>query len=92
MNSNTEKDRTEHILTLTSRKELKISGVRQILNFDDTSVAFVTSDGELDIDGEGLNIDVLDLDRGVASVTGNISGMNYISDRPIKKRKLWGGI
>ena len=92
MNSNTEKDRTEHILTLTSRKELKISGVRQILNFDDTSVAFVTSDGELDIDGEGLNIDVLDLDRGVASVTGNISGINYISDRPIKKRKLWGGI
>ncbi len=92
MNSNTEKDRTEHTLTLTSRKELKISGVRQILNFDDTSVAFVTSDGELDIDGEGLNIDVLDLDRGVASVFGNISGMNYISDRPIKKRKLLGGI
>lgn len=92
MNSYTEKDRTEHTLTLTSRKELKISGVKQILNFDDTSVAFVTSDGELDIDGEGLNIDVLDLDRGVASVTGNISGMNYISDRPIKKRKLWGGI
>jgi sporulation protein YabP len=90
MNSNTEKDHAEHTLTLTSRKELKISGVKQILNFDDTSVAFVTSDGELDIDGEGLNIDVLDLDRGVASVTGNISGMNYISDRPVKKRKLWG--
>lgn len=90
MNTNTEKDHAEHTLTLMSRKELKISGVKQILNFDDTSVAFVTSDGELDIDGEGLNIDVLDLDRGVASVTGNISGMNYISDRPVKKRKLWG--
>ncbi len=90
MNSNTDKDRTEHTVTLVSRKELKITGVRQILNFDDTNVAFITSDGELDIDGETLNIDSLDLDKGVASVTGNISGMNYISDQPVKKRKFWG--
>ena len=92
MNNNTDRERQEHILTLKSRKELKITGVRQILNFDDTCVAFITSDGELEIDGDGLNIDVLDLDRGIASVTGNISGMNYISDQPVKKRKFWGGL
>ena len=92
MNSNMEKDRSEHTLSLASRKELKITGVRQILNFDDKNVAFVTSDGELDIDGEKLNIDILDLDRGVASITGNISGINYITDRPVRKRKFWGGV
>lgn len=92
MNSNPDRDKTEHTLTLTSRKELKITGVRQILNFDDTNVAFNTSDGELDIDGETLNIDSLDLEKGVASVTGNITGMNYVSDHPVKKRKFWGGI
>ena len=91
MNSNTDKVRAEHTLTLLSRRELKITGVRQILNFDDANVAFVTSDGELDIDGEALNISSLDLDLGIASVTGNITGMNYISDQPAKKRKLWGG-
>lgn len=88
MNSNTDKECAEHDLTLISRKELKITGVRQILNFDDTSVAFVTAAGELEIDGESLNIDVLDLNRGVASVTGNISGMNYLSDQQNKKRKF----
>lgn len=88
MNSNIDKECAEHDLNLISRKELKITGVRQILNFDDTTVAFITSAGELEIDGESLNIDVLDLNRGVASVTGNIMGINYVSDKPSKKRKL----
>ena len=88
MNSNNDRECAEHDLTLISRKELKITGVRQILNFDDTTVAFITSAGELEIDGESLNIDVLDLNRGVASITGTITGMNYISDQPNKKRKF----
>ena len=92
MNTNTEREHAEHTLTLKSRKELKITGVRQVLSFDDTSVALVTSDGELDIDGEALNIDALDLDHGIASVTGNIAGMNYVSDQPVKKRRFWGGL
>ena len=64
MNSNNDRECAEHDLTLISRKELKITGVRQILNFDDTTVTFITSAGELEIDGESLNIDVLDLNRG----------------------------
>ena len=56
MNSNIGIDRSEHTLSLASRKELKITGVRQILNFDDKNVAFVTSDGELDITFKGIKI------------------------------------
>lgn len=88
MNPNIEIDCAEHNLSLVSRKELKITGVRQILNFDDTTVAFITSAGELEIEGESLNIDTLDLNRGVASVTGNIIVMSYINDRQTKKRKF----
>ena len=92
MYSNTDKDLQEHALTLTSRKELRVSGVMQILNFDDSSVAFVTSAGELEIDGMELNIDSLDLERGTAFITGNISGINYVNDRPNKKRRIFARI
>jgi sporulation protein YabP len=92
MNTTTDRERADHTLTLISRKELKLTGVRQILSFDETSVTLVTSDGELDIDGESLNVDALDLDHGIASVSGNITGMNYINDQPVKKRRFWGGL
>lgn len=92
MNSNIDRQLQEHTLNLVSRKELKLSGVKQILNFDDSSVSFVTASGELDIDGESLNIDTLDLDKGLAIVTGNITGMNYVNDHPVKKRRFWGSL
>ena len=90
MNSNADKELREHTLSLIARKMLTITGVRQILNFDNLSVSFITSDGEMDIDGEELNIDSLDLERGIATVSGTISGINYINDQPAKKRKFWG--
>ena len=91
MNSSYDKDQNEHSITLVSRRELKITGVIQIISFDDASVALSTVCGELDIDGSGLNIDALDLDRKYAAVSGEIIGINYISDHPKKKRRFWGG-
>ena len=92
MNSNTDRDLIDHALTLQSRRELKISGVRQIISFDECNISLVTAGGELDIDGEGMNIDALDLEKGLASVTGNITGLYYVADQPIKKRWLRRGL
>jgi len=80
----------EHSLTLVSRKLLKLSGVRQILNFDDDMVLFVTACGEREVTGEQLSIDLLDLDNGLASLSGVIGGINYLSERPKKKRWFRG--
>lgn len=90
MNIGIDKERQEHAITLVSRNNLKITGVLQIISFDDSSVAFSTVCGELDIDGTALNIDALDLDRGYATVSGEVFGINYISERPKKKKRLWG--
>ena len=81
---------TEHILTLVARKTLKLNGVKQILSFDDQSVLFSTSCGEMEVVGEELSVDLLDLDNGNASVSGTISGLNYITERPKKKRWFRG--
>lgn len=90
MNMSIDKERQEHSLTLISRNNLKITGVLQIISFDDSSVALSTVCGELDIDGTALNIDALDLDRGCAAVSGEVFGINYISERPKKRKRLWG--
>ncbi len=90
LNNTYEKNTAEHSLTLVSRKSLKLNGVKQILSFDDLSVVFSTVCGEMEVVGESLSVDMLDLDNGVAAISGTISGMNYITERPKKKRWFRG--
>ena len=90
LNNTYDKNTVEHTLTLVSRKTLKLNGVKQILSFDDLTVMFSTVCGEMEVVGEELSVDLLDLDNGLASVSGTISGVNYISERPKKKRWFRG--
>ncbi len=84
-----EKSNVEHSLTLVARKDLKIHGVNQIICFDDTSVVLSSSQGEIEISGNALNVDALDLEKGYAAVSGEISGINYIDELPKKKKRFW---
>ena len=77
-------------MNIQSRKMLKINGVIQVMNFDNSSILFNTVCGELEIGGSDLSIDLLDLENGLASVIGKIDGINYISERPKKKRWFRG--
>lgn len=86
MNNTYDKNITEHTFTVVTRKKLKMNGVKQILSFDDLSVLVSTLCGDVEISGETLSVDLLDLDNGLAEVSGTINGVNYISERPKKKR------
>lgn len=91
MNSEYKKECPEHSISLNARKELKITGVTQVVSFDDASVDLLTTCGEIEIDGTSLNIDALDLERGYSSISGEISGINYITERVKKKKRFWSG-
>lgn len=90
LNNTYEKNLSDHSLTLVARKNLKLNGVKQILSFDDMTVLFDTICGEMEVVGESLSVDMLNLDNGLASVSGTISGLNYITERPKKKRWFRG--
>jgi sporulation protein YabP len=84
------KPRSEHSIELTARNSLKVSGVDQIISFDENSVILSSSLGELEISGYDLNVDALDLDKGFASLSGEICGINYIDEQMKKKTRFWG--
>lgn len=86
MNNTYDKNCTEQTLTVVARKILKINGVKQILSFDDLSILLSTLCGDMEVVGESLSVDLLDLDNGLAEVSGTINGINYFSERPKKKR------
>ena len=68
--------RAQNII-LESRKRLHISGVEEILRFDDTLVVMKTVLGELFVRGERLHVDALSVESGDLSVTGEISELGY---------------
>ena len=70
-----------HVLNLTDRKRLSLSGVEDVEAFDEETVALSTVGGALTIRGSGLKINRLTLDGGELLVEGRIDGLEYVGER-----------
>lgn len=82
---------SESILNLTDRKRLMLSGVSELLEYDDLIVRVDTSFGKFVISGSELGIQGLDLDKGIIEITGKINEMYYVDiQKTDKKSGLWG--
>ena len=77
-------------ILIRSRKHIDVTGVRDVVSFDDRAVVMMTSGGDMAIEGENLKIGVLDTDKGIVSVDGRISAVIYYDAEPQPKRKLFG--
>ena len=72
-------------LILENREKLNITGVSDVISFDDEIVMIATELGLLTIKGENLHINKLSIDSSEALVEGNINSLLY-SNREIDKK------
>ena len=70
---------------LENREKLNISGVKDVLSFDDKLVILETELGLLTIKGENLRINKLSIDTLDVSIDGRISTLMYSDGDPDKK-------
>ena len=73
-------------LILENRGKLSISGVLDVLSFDDQVIIVETELGLLTIKGENLRITKLSIDTSEVIVEGNISYLSY-SNKEVDKNK-----
>lgn len=73
-------------LILENRGKLSISGVLDVLSFDDQVVIVETELGLLTVKGENLRINKLSIDTSEVMVEGTISLLSY-SDKESEKGK-----
>ena len=73
-------------LILENRGKLSISGVNDVLSFDDQVVMVETELGLLTIKGENIRINKLSIDTSEVIVEGHISYLAY-SDKELEKTK-----
>lgn len=71
------KNKSAHIIGMKNRETLEISGVSDVISFDDVGIVLSTECGILSIDGVGLHIVTLNVDDGNVAVTGTINGIIY---------------
>ena len=64
-------------LTLESRKKLILSGVVEVLSFDEQKIDMTTKVGNLTIKGEELKMNKLDVQNGDVVIVGSIASMVY---------------
>ena len=84
MNGSIEKQ--QHELMLKARKEMNISGVKDVESFDEQCVVLHTSAGEMTVEGVSLKVGTLDVERGIVALSGRIDAVFYsIEDRQEKK-------
>lgn len=73
-------------LILENREKLSVSGVLDVLSFDDQVVMIETELGLLTVKGENLKINKLSIDTSEVIVEGNMSYLAY-SDKEQDKTK-----
>lgn len=64
-------------LVLENREKLSVSGVNDVLSFDDQVVMIDTELGLLTVKGENIKINKLSLDTSEVIVEGEISSLSY---------------
>lgn len=69
-----------HSITITERKNLLITGVKKIENFDNEEFLLETIMGLLAVKGEDLELIKLDTLQGNVSIKGLIKGLTYLDD------------
>ena len=76
-----------HKLTLNERKALTMTGVTEVISFDENTVLLKTVLGSLEIQGDGLQLKMLSLDGGQVAVDGHICALLY--EEPKKESGLF---
>lgn len=73
-------------LVLDDRKKLTLTGVIEVISFDEERIFLTTTLGNLDIKGESMKMSKLDVQNGDVLIVGIINSIDY-NDKNIIKSK-----
>ena len=77
----------EHHVKMNNRRNLEISGVKEVDSFDNEEFLLQTSMGYLVIRGQNLQMKNLDVGQGLVSIKGKIYELTYLDEQHAEKAK-----
>lgn len=82
-----------HTLTLEDRRTLVATGVTRVISCDETGAALETTQGNLTIGGQQIQVGELSVRTGEVRITGKIEFLQYAENRQTSGgffRRLFG--
>lgn len=76
-----------HSLHVNNRKTLEITGVKEVDSFDNEEFLLETVMGYMIIRGEYLQLNNLDVEKGVVSIKGKVYDISYVDEHHQEKAK-----
>ena len=73
-------------IILENRKKMTLTGVEEVISFDDEKILLNTKLGALTIKGQNLKMNKLDVQNGDVMINGEIYYIGY-SGKEVKKEK-----
>lgn len=77
----------DHFVKINNRKELEISGVKEVDSFDNEEFLLETVMGYLVVRGQNLQLKNLDVGEGLVSIKGKIYELSYVDEQHQEKAK-----
>ena len=74
-----------HKLTLENRGARTVTGIREVVSFDENQVVLDTDLGLLTVKGKDLHVSRLTLEKGEVDLDGTIDSLNYSSNEALRK-------
>lgn len=85
-----EKEGNAHSFFSRGREGIEVSGVVDVISFDESGILTETLCGSMAIEGEGLHITVLNIGEGKIAVEGRIGAVYYFEEKQKRKKGLFG--
>ena len=79
-----------HEIKMDGRALLRVSGVEDVIGFDDTAITVSSCMGILNIEGSSLQVVKLDVAGGILEVNGHVDAL-YYSEPSVAKRGFFKG-
>lgn len=78
---------TQNII-IKNRSDVSLNGIKEIVSFDESSVNLRTEQGDLLIEGNGIHVDVLNIEKGELQMRGKINALSYYDATDAEKHSL----
>ncbi|MRG88183.1 sporulation protein YabP [Salinibacillus xinjiangensis] len=82
-----QREHQEHQVKIVNRRELEITGVKEVDSFDNEEFLLQTNLGFLVVRGENLHMKNLDVEQGLVAIKGRVYELSYIDEQQGDKAK-----